>query len=962
MAQFAKILQNNFLVAVTPVPCPKGIGGRCHVVGQLATDLEHKILSNSLGFRASVAPALHFVRSAQMAKFAKILQNIFLVAVTPIPCPKGIGGRCHVVGRLATDLEHKILSNALGFRAQVAPASHSVCSAEMAKFVKILQNIVVFAILCLSYDCETGTASGCAYQLPQGEGGHARMPSISLQPCYYKYDARFHSLIYILQFALQPGGTRAARNARPFVGFTLPRARAFVGRLCLLAIICLCLFMSVCYFTGVAGTLHLCTMPGFPFVYTQCAAPPGAETAFLTRLGMPLLTLGRVFMPDGEIFKRFETILRAIAGGISVGQIWLHTAYFVLLCLVSLYRYTDRAWATRNVFPFIKRHLSGARTLLSELCLLAFLCLLPSIASCYCFDANATFHLGAVPVCKKAHFQPTPPADAEFTSTRWPALPVHAHRECFAPGGCFPGQSGIDVHEITSGASFTPQLLHNSICIAATEYFTCFGRAVRQQHGAARPSTVLTCRGPGAQDSFVAGWHCNLPHVAAQQHFCNLCVLSTLCCKFQNCLPKPARFGLSVASGVSRTSDTLSNASTFSSAFIGCVSSRLYESFTVSELGALPEQYMHCACMTPSFTPQYTCSQIRFVASVVAAWWPLIADTCSTIANSICTPLWQLSNGLHANLKNFASRYLSFVCLHSAYVSGLVAALAHGLVPRIADMCSSITYSIDTTVLSVPAVKFQFSPQGLKVKFLLFECICNVLCAAQAAHVWSIITLSGGCLHGIRVQIPTVYARFATRFSWMLRFAHSIACSTTGNYTVSPLTTLQRCRGPITLGVSPSVRVMVKLFSFTCLVLSWFNVSELGEPSRAIVLWGGDPDVSHTFNERKASRGSRHWSTEGVSRFNVSGPAKTLHVPVLRGPPYADGSVALYIWTGVDDNSSLMTDDGGTPAIMRGTFSVLNPTSCEDREFYERRAKHGVIMTFRPTGGARGHLSRVVRL
>lgn len=417
-----------------------------------------------------------------------------------------------------------------------------------------------------------------------------------------------------------------------------------------------------------------------------------------------------------------------------------------------------------------------------------------------------------------------------------------------------------------------------------------------------------------------------------------------------------------MASGVSRTSDTLSNASTFSFAFIGCASSRLYELFTVSELGALPEQYMHCACMTPSFTPQYTCSQIRFVASVVAAWWPLIADTCSTIANSICTPLWQLSNGLHANLENFASRYLSFVCLHSAYVSGLVAALAHGLVPRIADMCSSITYSIDTTVLSVPAVKFQFSPQGLKVKFLLFECICNVLCAAQAAHVWSIITLSGGCLHGIRVQIPTVYARFATRFSWMLRFAHGIACSTTGNYTVSPLTTLQRCRGPITLGVSPSVRVMVKLFSFTCLVLSWFNVSELGEPSRAIVLWGGNPDVSHTFNERKASRGSRHWSTEGVSRFNVSGPAKTLHVPVLRGPPYANGSVALYAWTGVDGSSSLMPDDGGAPTIMRGTISALNPTSCEDREFYGRRAKHGVIMTFRPTGGARGHLSRVARL
>ena len=785
-----------------------------------------------------------------------------------------------MVGQLPTDLEHKILSNALGFRAPVAPASHSVCSAEMAKFVKILQNIVVFAILCLSYDCETGTASGCAYQLPQGEGGHARMPSISFQLCYYKYDARFYSLIYILQFALQPWGTLAARNARPLVGFTLPGARAFVGRLCLLTIICLCLFMSVCYFTGVAGTLHLCTMPGFPFVYTQCAAPPGAEPAFLTRLGMPLLTLGRVFMPDGEIFKRFETILRAIAGGISVGQIWLHTAYFVLLCLVSLYRYTDRAWAIRNVFPFIKRHLSGARTLLSELCLLAFLCLTfcNPFASCYCFDANATFHLGAVPVCKKAHFQPTPPADAEFTSTRWPALPVHAHRECFAPGGCFFGQTGIDVHEITSGASFTPQLLHNSICIAVTECFTCFGRAVRQQHGAARPSTVLTCRGPGAQDPFVAAWHCNLPHAATPQHFCNLCVLSTLCCKFKNCLPKPARFGLSVTSGVSRTSDTLSNASTFSSAFIGCASSRLHELFTVFELGALPELYMHCACMTPLFTPRYTCYQIRFVASVVAAWWPLIADTCSTIANSICTPHWQLSNGLHANLATFASSYLFLVRLHSAHVSGLMAAFTHGLVPRIADMCSSITYSIGTIVLSVPAVDFQFSPQGLKVKFLLFECICNVLCAAQAVHVWSIIDLSGGCLlhgagmhvlgsvlavlsahgHGIRVQIPTVYACFATR-SWITGMNH---------------------------------------------------------------------DVFHTLNEQKASHGSLAWATEGISRFN----------------------------------SSLMTDDGGAPAIMRGTFSVLNPTSCEDRKFYGRRAKHGVIMTFRPTGGARGHLSRVARL
>ena len=108
------------------------------MVGQLPTDLEHKILSNALGFRGPVGSALHFVCSAQMAKFAKILQNIFLVAVTPVPCPKGIGGRCHVVGHLATDLEYKILSNALGFRAPVALALHTVCIEKMEKFVTLL--------------------------------------------------------------------------------------------------------------------------------------------------------------------------------------------------------------------------------------------------------------------------------------------------------------------------------------------------------------------------------------------------------------------------------------------------------------------------------------------------------------------------------------------------------------------------------------------------------------------------------------------------------------------------------------------------------------------------------------------------------------------------------------------------------------------------------------------------------
>ena len=667
--------------------------------------------------------------------------------------------------------------------------------------------------------------------------------------------------------------TQRAHTVQPFVKRTLPGARAFSGRLYLLAFSFLCLFVSVCYFTGIVGTLDVCTVPVVSTVCTQCAVPIVAEPVFGQQLGIPSVTLGQMLVPDGMPADKFQFFRRGPRVRFIPCGHAMFTQYFIPSPFCVYFGFTMKGGQR-----YVSRALSNA----AAYAISSFW-----HACTFLHGSDTGFELGyMLALC--LHNAYMPPLfsifKARFRIGTFPMRSVVPNRVTMCALGL------TIVWELRMLQADGLEIGFKNLKKFASGYlfFVC-------QHSACVFGLLATF---------------------ARRHRLRACLVRAL-------------------------------------VLIGALLNRLVLSRSVRLLVVLID---HSNCYKKCITSMQILPimlNLRLSALVLTA---LIGVLMVWIVLSFATVMDPRA----------LNRLVMWVLLHTT--NWLVQTLRMGIrmqTDNMSSLCSEgQAGTIITTILSSGKratgylSRLAKHRKGLRLPFLIHLLFIPAIIGAVGAKRGE--NFSGGrTCQGPAAVAQGCICSVSSVSLWGGHFAHptnmvpSVTTSTPLNKRGMPIVTAINF-----VNFRQGVKIEKLLLSH-CIHKIWMLAFANGI---AFATTGMSHDVFHTLNEQKASHGSLAWATEGISRFNVSEPTRTLHVSVSRGPPCAGGPGALYVWNGgVNGSSSLMIDDGGAPTLTRDTLSVLNPIGCEDRGFYGRRETHGVIMTFRPTGGTRGHHSRVAR-